>query len=342
MPLEDALLWPLEAAPYALGMYAYNKYMRSRANGYGGTRNVTSTITYPSRGYKAYYPHGYNRAAMPRRGSNRLISRKRPGVARNRRRLSYGTSIRKQALGLFEGWKYVEPVRVTTPAGNVVTRTRLIDDLHGSTIAPAGGTTKRDELSGREMFVRGIKLNFLVTNNSTTAATDVRIILGWRKMPWTNTDITGTPSTPTNPLGAIARIFKNTVTGQGNVDLGDCAHGTSDLNDAGLAVKAPIDKRVFHCEKDFVFRLGPNSDALEQVYGGNQKRFSIWWELNNKRYRLKENTQADVSMDQDARELRAYWYPVMYYYHAQPHQSAATASTIQMSKSWVVYYKDPS
>lgn len=266
---------------------------------------------------------------------NRVITRYKK---KGRRRLPYGTRIRKHALGLFEGKKYIRAStgEVDNVIGNNPIRGRLLDDMKNFQVSadawPAHtgqATIATKERVGRETIIRGIKLDMLVQNKSVSGTVDVRIILGWRK-------INAEPNLDISVANAQFHIFKDTLRDKEPVLINESNHVI--INQPQLGIKAPISKKYFHLERDIVFRLGPTNSAAEAVFGPDVKHISLWWELNNKRNRLKEDTPA--SSTQNQREAAMEWYPVYYIYHCNPFDSAQT-DTVSHTASWVVYYKDP-
>jgi len=309
--------------------------------------NVTKSLAYPPKlpmGYRSsrYVARGTGlRRGTPYRGTNRVYYRKRRGSYRRNRRMRPGTRVRKEALGLFEGKRKVEVVRnsaITTAVTPV--RTNLVGEIvNPLTNVGTGGDSIATSvtMAGREVFLRGIKIQMLAINDSTTTPVDVRIICGWRKI---NGDAA------LNIVGGVNvpfHIFKNTSNGKGAVQLNETAHGNSSGengdNARWLLANAPLDPKVFHCEKDMTFRLGPANVEEEQIYGDNRKRVSIWWDLKNKRWGFKQQMQSTTTTLE--REGAANWWPVMYFYHTVPLSETQPATTVNYWHSWITYFKDP-
>lgn len=333
--------------------YYYNQYRRYRDTynqispyvnrAVGSFRNSTfyGTRGGPNlRGTMAKYSRKTvgtgNRRGSPWRGSNRVYYRKRKRTGYRRRKLRWGTAVRKNALGLFEGKRKLEVIRTTTLASRSLNRTALLGEFTNPTVGlSSGGSLVSSEFAGRECFIRGFKINFLAINSSTAAETDVRIICGWRKInAQPDQDIT-------SATNSIFHIFRNTTNGNGAVELLETAHGTSAAGVADGAVwmlnNAPIDKKVFHVEKDISFRLGPDTFDGEQVFGGNRKKMSFWWDLKNKRWQNKVANTASATVTEV--EQNANWFPCMYFYHTPP--TVTTSFNVDFLHSWITYYKDP-
>jgi len=274
---------------------------------------------------------------MPSRGTNRVYSRKRRGSYRRRRRMRYGTKVRKHALGLFEGRRKLEIVRANpSVAARFVTRINLLENFGAGLTVPTGGDSiVTNVFAGRECFIRGFKMQWLVSNASETQPVDVRIICGWRKIA----AFAGTPIS-----SDTSAIFRNTTNKKAPLKLLETAHGSSTTENGDNAYwmlgTAPISKTHFHCEKDFTFRLGPggNNDK-EQVFGSNIKRFGFWWDLKNKRFTVKK--QVLESATTETLEQNANWWPVVYYYHVTPLASGQETALVTYYKTWQCYYKDP-
>jgi len=305
--------------------------------------NATKAIAYPPK-----YPMGYRnsryvkpsgrgmRRGTPSMGTNRVYYRKRT----RRTRLRRGTRVRKQALGLFEGKRKVEVVRNTALGVVTLNRTQLLGEIvNPLTNVGTGGDSIASNvtMAGRECFMRGIKIQMLAINASTTTPVDVRIICGWRKV---NADAA---LNIVSGVNVPFHIFKNTSNGKGAVQLNETAHGNSSGangdNARWLLANAPIDSKVFHCEKDMTFRLGPTNVDEEQIYGDNRKRLNIWWDLKNKRWGFKQNMQSTTSVAD--REQAANWWPCMYFYHVSPLTETQEAATVNYWHSWITYFKDP-
>jgi hypothetical protein len=282
------------------------------------------------------------RRGTPMRGTNRVYYRKYRRGRYKRRRMRYGTRIRKNALGLFEGKKHTELVRETKVVTNQVNRTLLMADLSNPTVGvvDGGDNIQTSVFAGRQIHVRGIKINALVVNPDVSQPIDCRIIMGWRKLNTSNA-----PNVNINASSTQFRIFKNTFDNKGGCLLIQTNHGDSTgyTTDSAqwLLANAPIDKKVFYCAKDISFRLGPNSSGGEDTFGSNTKRLNIWWELNNKRYGFKNNVPPTATADEIEKE--ANWFPVMYFYHVAPLSPTVPDPTIEASfwHSWTIYFKDP-
>ena len=308
----------------------------------GKLYNVTKTLAYPPKlpmGYrtsKYVSSMGSGRRGTPFRGTNRVYTRKRRGSYRGGRRMRAGTRVRKHALGLFEGKRKLEVVR-TNPAvaARLVTRINLLENFGAGVTVPSGGDNIVESVfAGRECFVRGFKMNWLISNLSATQPVDVRLICGWRNINAYDT---------LNISSDTSAIFKNTTNKKAPVKLNETAHGSSVTlngdNAYWMLGNAPISKKHFHCEKDMTFRLGPTAIEQEQVFGSNVKRISFWWELNNKRFQVKKSllsTAATADLESNAN-----WWPVVYYYHTTPLATGTQAATVDYNKSWQCFYKDP-
>jgi len=305
--------------------------------------NATKALAYPPKlpmGYRSskyVTGMGSGRRGTPFRGTNRVYNRKRSGSGRGRRRLRTGTKVRKHALGLFEGKRKNEIVRSNPAvAARFITRINLLEGFGSGLTVPTGGDNSivTSIFAGREAFIRGVKMNWLIENLSATQPVDVRIICGWRKInAFATLDISADTSA----------IFKNTTSKKAPFKLDDTAHGSSAANFGDNAYwmlgTAPISKKHFHCEKDMTFRLGPTGSDQEQVFGSNVKRLQFWWELNNKRFVVKRQVLSTGTVaDQEA---NANWWPVVYYYHVTPLAAGQAVATVDYNKSWQVYYKDP-
>jgi hypothetical protein len=130
-------------------------------------------------------------------------------------------------------------------------------------------------------------------------------------------------------------IFKNTDNGEDGVLLNETAMGIKQT--PWLYGRAPLSKKVFHCEKDMIFRLGPTTAAGEEVFGSNRKPLSIWWDLKNKKNGFKHPTT--TAFNQVSREINMDWWPAVYVYHVTP--DSDTAATISFNYDYTVYYRDP-
>jgi len=280
--------------------------------------------------------HSGRPRGMPYRGTNRVYSRKRRGSYRRRGRMRYGTKVRKHALGLFEGKRKLEIVRsAPAVASRFVTRINLLEGFGAGLTVPTGGDSITEAVfAGRECFIRGFKMSWLIENKSADQPVDVRIICGWRNIN----------AFPTLDVSAdSSAIFKNTTNKKAPLKLLDTAHGSSSTNNGDNAYwmlgNAPISKKHFHCEKDMTFRLGPSASEQEQVFGSNIKRVQFWWELRNKRFQVKRQVlSTGTTVDLEA---NANWWPVVYYYHVTPLAAGQAVAAVDYYKSWQCYYKDP-
>lgn len=289
--------------------------------------------TPPRHGIQEMRPTGTRRYAGFRSGrSNRVVSRKRGRTSGRRRKLRFGTRVRKEALGLFEGKRHGRTLTVTAN-NNIVGRWQFMDQMRVET-APAAGvpqggveTVISSTFEGYKFHVRGIKAVIHVTNKSTTAPVDVRVIFGWRKKPAIGTEI---------HVGATwGRIFKDRRDNQEPVLLS----GTQEYADLrATCANAPLASgKYFHCAKDMVVRLGPS--ALDTSEGSSFRMFPVWWELNNKLNRIEEDFTTTVSRDF---EKHADWYPVMYYMVTNPSDAAVGAvAEVDFNCYATLYYKDP-
>jgi len=304
--------------------------------------NATKAIAYPPK-----YPMGYRnskyvtgmgtgRRGTPFRGTNRVYTRKRRGSYRRGRRMRAGTKVRKHALGLFEGKRKLEIVRSNPAvAARFITRLNLLENFGAGITVPTGGDSIVSSVfAGRECFIRGFKMNWLISNLSPTQPVDVRIICGWRNI---------NAYDGLNISADVSAIFKNTTNKKAPVKLDETAHGSSTADNGDNAYwmlgNAPISKKHFHCEKDITFRLGPTAIEQEQLFGSNVKRLSFWWELNNKRFQVKKSllsTAATADLESNAN-----WWPVVYYYHTTPLTTGTGPASVDYNKSWQCFYKDP-
>mgnify|MGYP000234370716 CR=1 FL=1 len=303
--------------------------------------NVTKALAYPPKypmGYRSSkYVTGVRRTRRtPFRGTNRVYSRKRRGSYRRSGRMRTGTKVRKHALGLFEGKRKNEIVRDNlAQVARFVTRINLLGGFGAGLTVPTGGDSIVESVfAGRECFMRGIKMTWLIENKSASQPIDVRIMCGWRNINAYDT---------LNISSDTSAIFRNTTNKKAPQKLLETAHGTSATENGDNAFwmlgNAPISKKHFHCEKDMTFRLGPTGTEEEQVFGSNVKRLEFWWELNNKRFQVKKSLLSTASTTD--LEANANWWPVCYYYHVTPLAAGQAAATCDYYKSWQVYYKDP-
>jgi len=290
--------------------------------------------------------HG-SRATYGARASNPIIYRKRGRRRGRRRKLRWGTRVRKQALGLFEGKRYVTPVAtINDVSANDIQRIALLpgllqntdkdthDDVPGlvDVSQPLGvSAIATSKITGLEFMIRGCKFNLLCKNENVTHPVIVRVICGWRR---TYADMGGT-AMGVNTL----HIFRNTDNDTRMVPLNLTA--AAQRNAVWRNANAPIDKKAFHLIKDFKFLLGPkpSSNGLneEAVHGNHHKQISFWWEMYNKRMNFISDLLAgDSALD---KENKMTWYPVVMVYHTNPESN--TDCAVDYSYDFCVYYKDP-
>jgi len=299
----------------------------------GGTTSNSRTRRKPT---GASFPEsGMPRGGMPRRGTNRVWRRK---TTRKRRKLRYGTRVRKQALGLFEGKRKLEVARYNPGVPtNTITRLNCLENFGAGITVPSGGSVVQSVFAGKDCFIRGVKATWLVENLSETQPIDVRIMCGWRRTRGLAEDAPITVD--------VGHIFKNTTNKRQPVGVRETAHGPNSLGFDGDGCvwqlgTAPIAKQHFHCAKDITFRLGPGgANDKEQVFGSNIKRLQFWWELNNKKYTVKSSLLSTASIAD--LEANSNWWPVIYYYHTTPLARTEVVANCDYTKSWTVYYKDP-
>jgi len=279
--------------------------------------------------------------------SNPILHRKRGRRRRRRRKLRWGTKVRKQALGLFEGKRYVTPVAVQNDIdSDVPQRIALLpgllqntdkdthDDVPGlvDVSQPLGvSTIATSKITGLQFMVRGCKFNMIVKNENTTHPAVVRMICGWRR---TYADMGGT-AMGVNTL----HIFRNTDNKTRMVPLNLTA--AAQRGAVWRNATAPIDKAAFHVVKDFTFLLGPKPSTTtpneEAVHGNHRKSISFWWEMYNKRMNfISDLLTTDSALD---KENKMTWYPVVIYYHSNPEN--ATTVNVDYTYDFCVYYKDP-
>ena len=264
---------------------------------------------------------------------NRIISRKRGRSRGRRRKLRFGTQVRKQALGLFEGKRYGRVQAFNGVLSNVMSRFEPMD-LMTTYETPAADTAQgmltipTGLRQGLKIFVRGIRIQLHIRNNQATQPVDVRIICGWRKHSALGKALLDPPAE------YYHWIFKNRSTTQEPVALNAT---TEFLNMPCSTVMAPLaSSKHFVCAKDMVIRLGANNGGDENA-GENFHLMKIWWELNNKINKLeKDDTD---SVPGDAEQLMD-WYPVVYVYHTDPSNVTPTSDVTYNFYS-KVYWKDP-
>ena len=209
--------------------------------------------------------------------SNRVVSRKRVRSGGRRRKLRWGTRVRQQALGLFEGKRFGTTLTNTAILTNIVKRhvpfVGMLTAVAPGVGADLGGanTIAKSDRVGMKIWVRGIATTLHVVNNSTTAACDIRIIAGWRRK-------VATGQTAAD-AGARLDIFRNRQTAQDCVNITETNEG---INLPVTTISAPLaSSKYFYCAKDMVVRLGPSS-AGNTSEGSNFRLIKMWWELNNK------------------------------------------------------------
>jgi len=318
-----------------------------------GKRGSSSVVITPDRnqmplrrrysGKRSRRGHHGSAATYRAGASNPIVyrrSRKRRG---RRRRLRWGTKVRKQALGLFEGKRYVTPLATQNDvASSEVQRIALLpgllrdfdkdthDDVPGlvDVSQPQGSATiATSKFKGLQFMIRGCKFNMLVKNESLILPIVVRVICGWRR---TYADMGGT-AMGVNTL----HIFRNTDDKTRMVPLNLTA--AAQRGAAWRNINAPIDKTAFHVEKDFSFHLGPKDANEEQVHGSAVKSISFWWEMRNKRMNfISDLLPTDSALD---KENKMTWYPVVMFYHQSPESGAAVVA--DYFYDFCVYYKDP-
>jgi len=300
---------------------------------YNGTRS--------RRGYHA------SRATYRAGAGNPIVHRKLGKRRRRRRRLRWGTKVRRSALGLFEGKRYVQPLAVQSNVlANAVQRIALLPglirnfdkDTQDNVGAPTdvsqpmgSQTIQTAKVTGLQCMIRGCKFNMLVTNEGELNPVVVRMICGWRR---TYADMGGT-AMGVNTL----HIFRNTDDKTKMVPLNLTA--AAQRGAVWRNPNAPIDKTAFHVVKDFTFHLGPKGSTTtpneEAIHGNNTKSLSFWWEMHNKRMNfISDLLPGDSALD---KENKMTWYPVVIFYHSCPENAIEPFCTY--SYDFCVYYKDP-
>lgn len=322
---------------FASGVLKNNKYLKALDRTIGG-------VAYPPK-----YPMGYNRTKYSRGGraptgtsryagyrsgrANRVVSRKRRRTRFRRRKLRWGTRVRKQALGLFEGKRHGTTLTNTAVLTNIVKRhgpmTGMITATAPGAASSLGGinTISRATRVGMKIHVRGIKTMLHIVNNSTTDPVDIRIIAGWRR----------------NIADGQARddeasknaIFRNKHTQQSSVLLTNTHEGTSM---PVTTITAPLtSSKYLYCWKDMVVRLGPKASG-DTSEGSGFKLIKLWWELNNKINTIQKDDTVDAANDAD---LFLDWYPQYWVFGVNPadHNGANANFTLEWHST--VYWKDP-
>lgn len=284
---------------------------------YGGTRSRRQP-----------YMHG----ASHRAGSyNPVHYRGRRRGRGRRRKLRWGTKVRKQALGLFEGKRLVKAnTTVDSQAQNTIWKLApFVDFVNDDNTATEIGDIKTSRFNGRGVHVRGIKVNLWCFNKTLTHPCIVRVICGWRKI-YADVGTTG--------IGINTEaIFLNT-------DTKEKARLLSETADVERGVtwrttKAPIDKSAFKVEKDMTFQLGPSDKTDEQNHGNALKQVSFWWEMNNRI--LRARTSIDVTDSSDTRLKKLGFNPVIMVYHCN-HEIGETVTTpVDYRYDYAIYWKDP-
>jgi len=280
------------------------------------------------RGYRK--PQGTARYAGFRSGrSNRVVSRRRGGPKRGRRRLRWGTRVRKASLGLYEGKRYGRTFESLSVNSNAPQRYEPCD-LMATTQSDSGVAQGRESIvsstrTGHDIHIRGIRFMLHMRNNKLDAPVDIRIICGWRKKFYQNDPV----------AGGWGHMFKDRKDKQEPVLLG----ATQEYGDLRCTtMMAPLASgKYFHCEKDMVVRLGPS--AVDSSEGSSFKVLPIWWELNNKKNRFEINDNLPVAGDAEA---NMDWYPVMIFYNVDPSDPAVgQTSSVTYTGYSTVFYKDP-
>ena len=320
-----------------------------------GKRGHSAIVTPDRVSPRRPMPRLHRRRQGGRRGYHGSIATFRAGVGnpivyrrlgkrrRRRRKLRWGTRVRRSALGLFEGKRYVTPLATQdNVASSSPQRIALLpgllrntdkdthDDVPGlvDVSQPLGtATIATSKITGLEFLIRGCKFNMLVKNDSTANPVVVRVICGWRR---TFADMGGT-AMGVNTL----HIFRNTDDTTRMVPLN--LTSAAQRGAVWRNVHAPIDKKAFHVEKDFSFHLGPKGTGEEQVHGNSIKSISFWWEMRNKRMKfISDLLPTDSALD---KENKMTWYPVVIFYHQGP--ESALNDPVDYSYDFCVYYKDP-
>jgi len=304
----------------------YDSWERSRVPPHRPTNRGNTTRSMPSGLGRRRYA-GF-RAGDPT--TNRLISRKRGRARRGRRRLRWGTRVRRSALGLFEGKRMGITSSEANVASNTIKRhepfTTFIQDVAPGVGTTLGGLTiQKGKRVGQKVFVRGIRTQIHIKNNSTNAPADIRIICGWRQK-------SSRDQTPI--IGGWADIFKQRLTTQEPIDL---AETTEVINMPSLSCTAPLcSGRYFKCFKDMVVRLGANVNDTDE--GSSFKVINMWWELRNKINHQEIDDSAAAAGDA---EKLLNWYPMIIVYNTDPSRNAAQVGDVDYTFYSVTYFKDP-
>jgi len=301
-----------------IGRYMARNYRGRKRGGLRGARSVTGRARYS--GYRS------NAGA----GLNRIVSRKRRRTRGRRRKLRFGTKVRKQALGLYEGKRYGLVASDLAVPVNTVKRYRPMLQMVTDSAPTAGAGLGTDTINtklrqGMKIFVRGIRIKMHIVNKSTDRPVDVRIICGWRKKFTRGSQFDVTEFN-------IFRQRSSTVDG---VDLATTTEATNmpmSTMDAPLATS-----KYFYCAKDMVVRLGYGGGVGSDDNGSHFKLVNIWWELNNKINKLE--TQDLLPASGDAEKIMD-WFPVVYFYHTDPSSTTPTAA-VDYTLHSTVYWKDP-
>jgi len=274
---------------------------------------------------------GYMHGASQRAGPYNPVHYRRVKRRRYRRRkLRWGTKVRKQALGLFEGKRLVVANQDRDNRDqNVILNIALFNNFISDTSTTDGGTIQTSKFNGRGVHIRGVKFNLWCFNKTITHPTIVRVICGWRRI---YADV-GTTGQGTNALS----IFKNTDSKEKARLLTETADWTRNVT--WRTTKAPIDKSAFHVAKDMTFHLGPSDKEDEQNHGNALKQTTFWWEMNNRL--LHTRTRIEETDDANTRGKKLSFYPVVMIYHNNPEVGTAVSTLIDIKYDFVVYWKDP-
>jgi len=286
---------------------------------YGGTRS--------SKGGRQPFMHG----ASHRAGAYNPVHyrRSRRGSYR-RRKLRWGTKVRKQALGLFEGKRnVVANTDVLNRAQNSIHVVSLFSQFVNDQASAEVGKIKTARFNGRGVHIRGIKFNLWAFNKTITHPVIVRVICGWRQV---YADV-GSAAQGVNTLS----IFRNTDTKEKARTLAETADWLRNVT--WRTTKAPIDKSAFRVAKDMTFHLGPSDKEDEQNHGNAFKQLSFWWEMNNKI--LHTRTEIDPLDDVNTQAKKLNFYPVIMIYHCNPEVGNTVTSLVDLKYDYCVYWKDP-
>jgi len=274
---------------------------------------------------------GYVHGASQRAGAYNPVHYRRTGRRRRRyRKLRWGTKVRKQALGLFEGKRLV--VNKQTIAAREQNNP-WIEYMFKNFVTDSDATEvteiKSVEFAGRAINLRGIKINLWLFNKTITHPVVVRIICGWQKV---YADV-GSAAQGVNQKS----IFRNTDTKERARQLNECAPWQRGVTWRQCTV--PIDKQAFHVEKDMTVHLGPSDKDDEQNHGNALKQMAFWWEFNNR----KLTARVDIAStdDTNTRLKKLSFNPVMFVYHCNPEVGTDTTSLVDYKYDYCVYWKDP-